>query len=66
MKPHEKNKAQGANDFILFGSVALASLLSGQTLNAYGWDFLNWVIFPVVAICLAGLVWLRRKDPKQA
>ncbi|MEM9277686.1 MAG: MFS transporter [Pseudomonadota bacterium] len=61
-RPEEKNKAQGANDFIVFGSVALASLMSGQTLNAYGWDFLNWVIFPVVAICLAGLVWLRATD----
>ncbi|MEM9330175.1 MAG: MFS transporter [Pseudomonadota bacterium] len=59
-KPSEKNKAQGANDFIVFGSVALASLMSGQTLNAFGWDFLNLVIFPVVAICLVGLLWLRR------
>lgn len=58
-RPEEKNKAQGANDFIVFGSVAIASLMAGQTLNAYGWDFLNWVIFPVVAICLAGLIWLR-------
>ncbi|MGI9352707.1 MAG: MFS transporter [Rhizobiaceae bacterium] len=61
-RPEERNKAQGANDFLVFGSVALASLLSGQTLNAYGWDFLNWVIFPVVVICLVGLMWLRKKD----
>ncbi|MEM7069513.1 MAG: MFS transporter [Pseudomonadota bacterium] len=59
--PEEKNKAQGANDFILFSSVALASLLSGQTLNAWGWDFLNWVIFPVVAICIVGLIWLKSR-----
>lgn len=57
--PHEKNKAQGLNDFILFGSVAIASFLSGLTLNAYGWEFLNWVIFPVVLICFIGLGWLR-------
>ena len=58
-RPEEKNRAQGVNDFILFGSVALASLLSGHTLNAWGWDFLNWVIFPVVAICIGGLIWLK-------
>jgi MFS family permease len=58
--PSEKNKAQGANDFIVFGSVAFASLMAGQSLNAYGWDFLNIVIFPVVAICLIGLLWLHR------
>ncbi|MGI9400328.1 MAG: MFS transporter, partial [Rhizobiaceae bacterium] len=39
--PEERNKAQGANDFLLFGSVAIASLLSGQTLNAFGWDGIN-------------------------
>lgn len=60
-RPEEKNKAQGANDFIVFGSVAFASLMSGYTLNNWGWDFLNWVIFPVVAVCLIGLVWLRAK-----
>jgi len=59
--PEEKNKAQGANDFILFGSVALASFLSGFSLNAYGWDFLNWIIFPVVAIALVSLAWLTRQ-----
>lgn len=58
-QPHEKNKTQGLNDFILFGSVALASFLSGLSLNAYGWYFLNYVIFPVVIVCLLGLAWLK-------
>ena len=56
-RPSEKSKAQGANDFILFGTVAFASLMSGQTLNAFGWEAVNMVIFPVVAICLAALAW---------
>lgn len=58
-EPQEKNKAQGLNDFILFGSVAVASFLSGLSLNAYGWAFLNWMIFPVAAICLFSLLWLQ-------
>ncbi len=63
-RPEEKNRAQGTNDFIIFGSVAFASLMSGQTLNAFGWDFLNWVIFPVTAVCLVSLFWLSsRKKP---
>ena len=65
-RPEEKNKAQGANDFIIFGSVAFASLMSGQTLNAWGWDFLNWVIFPVVGICIVGLAWLRSTNKRNA
>ncbi|MGB7287645.1 MAG: MFS transporter [Salaquimonas sp.] len=65
-EPHEKNKAQGANDFILFGSVAIASLLSGYSLNHMGWEFLNWIIFPIVAICLVSLWWLKSRKEKQA
>jgi len=57
-RPEEKAKAQGANDFILFSSVALASLMSGQLLNASGWEMLNILVFPVVGLCLAALAWL--------
>ena len=57
-RPNEKSKAQGANDFILFGSVALASLMSGLTLNFVGWEMINTVVFPVVIVCLLSLIWL--------
>ncbi|MEM8750926.1 MAG: MFS transporter [Pseudomonadota bacterium] len=64
-RPEEKAKAQGANDFILFGMVAFGSFMSGQTLNAFdgtaGWDATNYVIFPVVGLCLASLLWLRSR-----
>lgn len=56
--PSEKNKVQGFHDFLLFGTVAFSSLMSGRTLNAFGWDWLNWMILPVTAICLALLAWL--------
>lgn len=51
----EKGKVQGFHDFILFGSVALSSLASGKVYNAWGWDMLNWIVFPVVFLCLAAL-----------
>lgn len=54
-RPSEKGKAQGFHDFVLFGSVALASLLSGVAFNAGGWTLLNLVVFPVAAICLVAL-----------
>lgn len=57
-QPEERSKAQGANDFLLFGSVALASFMSGQTLNSFGWNGINLVVFPVVAVCLGSLYWL--------
>ncbi len=60
----EKGKVQGIHDFLLFGSVAFGSLMSGQVYNAWGWDMLNWIVLPVCAVCLAalaGLVTMRRR-----
>jgi len=54
----EKAKVQGLHDFILFGSVAFGSLMSGAVYNNWGWDMLNWIIFPVTGLCLIGLVGL--------
>ncbi len=51
-RPSERNKTQGLHDFLLFTTVAFASLMSGQTYNAFGWDMLNWIIFPVAIACL--------------
>jgi predicted MFS family arabinose efflux permease len=61
-RPEERSKAQGANDALLFSTVAVASLMSGQTLNAFGWTAVNLLAFPVVAICLAALLWLSRRQ----
>lgn len=65
-RPEEKNKAQGANDFLLFSSVAFASLMSGQVLNFWGWDVINWIVFPVIAICLVVLTILVLSERRQA
>lgn len=65
-EPNEKNKAQGANDLIIFGSVALASLMAGKSFNAFGWDFLNMVIFPISGLALVSLVMLSLMGRKKA
>lgn len=54
-RPSEKGKVQGFHDFLLFSTVALASLMSGAVYNAYGWEMLAWIVFPICAICLAAL-----------
>lgn len=53
--PAEKNKVQGLHDFLLFGTVAFASLMSGQVYNASGWSMLNWIVFPIALVCLVAL-----------
>lgn len=55
--PEERGKAQGANDFMVFGVVAGASFFSGNLLHASGWEAINWLIFPAVAVILVPLLW---------
>src|SRR5699024_8711150 len=53
----ERGKAQGANDFVIFGTVAAASFFAGALLHASGWQMINWLIFPAVAAILVPLLW---------
>lgn len=55
--PEERGRAQGANDFMVFGVVACASFFSGNLLHASGWEAINWLIFPAVALILVPLLW---------
>lgn len=59
-RPQERAKVQAANDFLIFGSVALASFSSGKLLSAGGWESVNWLVFPPVAIALLLLTWQQR------
>ncbi|MDY8109607.1 MFS transporter [Fulvimarina sp. 2208YS6-2-32] len=56
-RPQERAKTQGFHDFVLFGLVALASFMSGKTYVGAGWGTMNWIVLPVVAVCLLVLIW---------
>ncbi|MPS25647.1 MFS transporter [Pigmentiphaga sp.] len=56
-RPEERTKVQALNDFLVFGSVAVASFSSGRLLNASGWETINWLLYPAVAIVLVPLLW---------
>ncbi|HEV2564207.1 MAG TPA: MFS transporter [Microvirga sp.] len=59
-RPEERGKVQAANDFLIFGSVAVASFSSGKLLSAGGWESVNWLVFPPVAVALVLLAWQQR------
>ena len=40
--------------------------MSGAVYNAYGWDMLNWVVFPICVICLGALATLSMARSRQA
>jgi predicted MFS family arabinose efflux permease len=61
-RPHERNKVQAFNDFLIFGTMAVSSFSSGQLLARFGWDTVNEVIFPSVFVAGALLAWLTLRD----
>ena len=49
--PAERGKVQGLNDFLVFGSVASASFLSGALVHIEnGWALMNWLVFPAIFV----------------
>jgi MFS family permease len=55
-RPQERNKVQAFNDFLVFGTMAIGSFSSGQLLTDYGWNMVNLVVFPPIAIGLCALL----------
>ncbi len=53
----DKAKAQAMNEFVVFGSVTVTSLMSGWLEVTIGWQMLNLVMLPVVALTM--LVFLK-------
>ncbi len=61
-RPHEADKVQGFHDIILFTTVALSSFSSGKIFTAYGWSFMNLIIWPVTIVCLVLVLALMLKS----
>lgn len=59
--PAERFKAQGLNDFILFGAQALTTFTAGTLISLSSWETLLLVNAPVLALTLAVLLGVRRR-----
>jgi predicted MFS family arabinose efflux permease len=60
-RPAERFRVQACNDFIMFGVMAMASLLAGVLINTTGWETMNLLaLLPLVLIIVAG-GWLTRQ-----
>ncbi|HEY4254227.1 MAG TPA: MFS transporter [Roseomonas sp.] len=55
--PAERVRAQAANDFIVFGTVACTAFLSGAIHAKAGWAILNLLLLPALALSLALIAW---------
>ena len=61
-RPHEADKVQGFHDIVLFSMVALSSFSSGKVFNAYGWNTINLVFWPVAGLSLVLVLMLLRRN----
>lgn len=60
----ERAKVQAANDFIIFSTVALASLSAGYLQHSFGWQAVNWGVVPLLMLILASITWLTLKQSR--
>lgn len=58
--PEEGPRVQSINDFVVFGTMAVGSFLSGGLLNAYGWGTVSALVLAPVALAAVSLAWLHR------
>lgn len=64
--PHERVRAQAANDFIVFGTVACTAFLSGYVHARFGWSLLNLTLIPPLVAALALLAWQKSRGANAA
>lgn len=56
-RPAETAKVQGMNDFLIFGTVATASLVSGQLQEYFGWEMVNYFALPMFVLVILMALW---------
>lgn len=58
----ERFKVQGLNDFVVFGSQAVAALSSGVVIYSFGWDMLILIALPLLAVQIGFILNWRRAE----
>ncbi|MCW3473953.1 MFS transporter [Limobrevibacterium gyesilva] len=62
----ERVRAQAANDFIVFGTVAITSFSSGALHSSSGWVAVNATVVPPVLIALGLVLWHQTRRARLA
>jgi hypothetical protein len=65
-RPAEQAKAQGANDMLIFLTLATSSFSSGMILERNGWHILNYAAIPLVLASGGAVLWLMLKRRRAA
>ena len=57
-RPVERARTQGINDFIVFATMAISSVMSGALVSTAGWQAMNEAVLPLLAVIAAAVLWL--------
>jgi hypothetical protein len=63
-QPEERDKAQAAINFFVFGTMAFTSFGSGTLITSQGWNILNFGSLLMITIPAGALIWLGAKSKK--
>jgi MFS family permease len=55
-RPSERAKVQATHDFLMYGSVTIATFSSGSLLNNFGWQAVNLAVLPFLAVALLMII----------
>ena len=58
----ERFQAQAANEFLVFGTSATASLLAGTVMHYYGWSRLMLIPIPILILVCVALIAIRKNE----
>jgi MFS family permease len=56
-RPEERARAQGTNEQAIFVMMAISSLTSGLTVTTAGWERVNLLALPLVAVVAVAIAW---------
>ena len=62
-RPEEKEKVQGCNDLIVFGTVASTAIVSGFMQHLYGWNAVSASLILPSLLVIGAVTWLRFQKP---
>lgn len=65
-RPAERGKAQAFNDFLVFGTTTLGSLMASVVLELQGWAELNYLALALVLIAFLVIGLFRLRNPSRA
>ncbi len=64
-EPEERSKAQGVNDFVVFGSVSIFAFIAGYVQSNFGWYNVARAELPWLAFAAVAVLWFKLRHRRK-